>query len=81
MAKRYGSVVLASVHETALGMAVAGVISERTMKVFDEMCLSQIEEIALDRNPRNPAAGECEPSGGCPLPQRNHGSGEPVGTR
>ena len=46
MAKRYGSEVLASVHETALRMVEAGVMSKQTMKVFDEMCLTPIEEIA-----------------------------------
>ncbi len=46
MAKQYGSEVLASVHETALGMAEAGVISKRTMKSFDEMCLTPVEEMA-----------------------------------
>ena len=46
MAKRYGSAVLASVHETVLGMAEAGVMSKRTMKAFDEMCLTPIKEMA-----------------------------------
>ncbi len=40
MAGQYGSDVLALVHETALGMAEAGVMSKRTMKDFDEMCLT-----------------------------------------
>lgn len=46
MAKQYGSDVLASVHETALGMAEAGVMSKQTMKDFDEMCLTPVEEMA-----------------------------------
>ena len=46
MTKQYGSDVLASVHETALGMAEAGVMSKRTMKDFDEMCLTPVEEMA-----------------------------------
>ena len=46
MAKRYGSEVLASVHETALGMTAAGVMTKRTMKAFDEMCLTPVEEMA-----------------------------------
>ena len=49
MAKRYGSYVLASVHETALGMAKAGTMSKRTMKGFDEMCLTPVEEMAPER--------------------------------
>ena len=46
MAKHYGSDVLASVHETALDMTEAGVMSKRTMKEFDEMCLTPVEEMA-----------------------------------
>ena len=46
MTRQYGSDVLASVHETALGMAEAGVMSKRTMKDFDEMCLTPVEEMA-----------------------------------
>ena len=49
MAKRYGSEVLASVRETALGRIEAGVMSKRTMKVFDEMCLTPVEEMAPER--------------------------------
>ena len=46
MARQYGSEVLASVHETALGMTEAGVMSKRTMKVFDEMCLTPVADLA-----------------------------------
>ena len=46
MARQYESGVLASVHETALGMTEAGVMSKRTIKDFDEMCLTPIEEMA-----------------------------------
>ena len=46
MTREYGSDVLASVHETALGMAEAGVMSKQTMKDFDEMCLTPVEEMA-----------------------------------
>ena len=46
MTRQYGSAVLASVHETALGMAEAGVISKRTLKDFDERCLTPVEEMA-----------------------------------
>ena len=42
MARQYGSEVLASVHETALGMTEAGVMEKRTMKAFDEMCLTPV---------------------------------------
>ncbi|WP_420604424.1 helix-turn-helix domain-containing protein [Methylobacterium sp.] len=45
MTKQYRSEVLASVHETALGMTEAGVMTKKTMKVFDEMCLTPVEEM------------------------------------
>ena len=46
MTRQYGSDLLASVHETALGMTDAGVMTKRTMKAFDEMCLTPVEEMA-----------------------------------
>ncbi len=46
MAKQYASAMLASVHETALGMTEAAVMSKRTMKTLDEMCLTPVEEMA-----------------------------------
>ena len=44
MAKRYRSDALAAVHETALGLADAGVIAKQTMRSFDEMCLTPVED-------------------------------------
>ena len=49
MTKRYESDVLASVHETALGMMEAGVVTKQTMKVFDEMCLTPVEDLAPEQ--------------------------------
>ena len=49
MPKQYRSGALAAVHEAALGLAEAGVMSKRTMKVFDEMCLTPIEDMAPER--------------------------------
>lgn len=46
MAKRYSSNALAAVHETALGLKEAGVLSKRTMKEFDELCLTQVERLS-----------------------------------
>lgn len=37
--------MLSAVHETALGMAEAGVISKRAMREFDEMCLTAVAEL------------------------------------
>ena len=46
MIRQYGSDLLASVHETALGMTDAGVMTKQTMKAFDEMCLTPVEDMA-----------------------------------
>jgi putative transcriptional regulator len=48
MSKRYGSALLAAVHETAAGLADAGVIDKRTMKSFDEMCLTPVEDLSAE---------------------------------
>ena len=45
MTKQYENEVLASVHEAALGLAEAGVMSKRTMRAFDEMCLTPVKEM------------------------------------
>ena len=45
MTRQYGSELLASVHETALGMTDAGVMTKQTMKAFDEMCLTPVEDM------------------------------------
>ena len=57
MARGHGSKVLASVHETALGMTEAGVMAKSTMRAFDEMCLTQVEteEIQTDEDARTSA--------------------------
>ena len=49
MSKQYRSEPLAAAHETALGLTEAGVLAKRTMKLFDEMCLTPIEEMAPER--------------------------------
>ena len=48
MAKGCRSEVLAAVHETALGMLEAGVMAKRTMRAFDEMCLTSVEEMSAE---------------------------------
>lgn len=40
MKKQYRSRVLASVHETAEGLTSAGVMSKRSMREFEELCLA-----------------------------------------
>ncbi len=48
MAERYRSDALAVVHESALGLAGAGVMAKRAMRSFDEMCLTPVEDLALN---------------------------------
>ena len=43
---------MAAAHEAALGLAEAGLISKRTMREFDEMCLTPVEEMAPRRHSR-----------------------------
>ena len=45
MTKQYGSKALAAAHEAALGLTEAGVMSKRTMRAFDEMCLTPVGEM------------------------------------
>ena len=46
MAKQYKSEALAAAHEAAMGLAEAGLVSKRTMRAFDEMCLTPVEEMS-----------------------------------
>ena len=45
MSKQYKSDALAAVHETALGLHEAGVMDKRTLKEFDELCLTPVDEL------------------------------------
>lgn len=45
MTKQYESAVLAAAHEAALGLAEAGLMSKRTMRKFDEMCLTPVRDM------------------------------------
>ncbi len=42
MRKQYRSSLMASVHESAKGLHDAGVMSKRTMREFDELCLTPV---------------------------------------
>ena len=46
MKKQYRSSVLASVHETAEGLAGAGVMSKQTMREFDQLCLTPVRPLS-----------------------------------
>src|SRR3990172_2763662 len=49
MGKQYRSDALAAVHETALGLHEAGAVDKRTMRAFDEMCLTPVEDLSPER--------------------------------
>ena len=49
MAKQYKSEALAAAHETAQGLADTGVMAKRTMKAFDEMCLTPVEQMPPEK--------------------------------
>jgi putative transcriptional regulator len=42
MSKQYRSPIMAAIHETAEDLATAGLIDKRTMREFDEACLTPI---------------------------------------
>jgi putative transcriptional regulator len=46
MAKRYRSRLLASIHETAEDLHQAGLMSKRTLRGFDELCLTRVQPLA-----------------------------------
>lgn len=45
MKKQYRSPLMASVHETAEGLHEADVIDKRTMRQFDELCLTPVKPL------------------------------------
>ena len=49
MGKQYKSDALAAVHDTALGLHEAGVMDKRTLKEFDELCLTPVEELTPEQ--------------------------------
>ena len=48
-AKKYRSEIHASVHETAQGLADAGLLTKQTMRSFDQSCLTPVEDLAPDQ--------------------------------
>src|ERR1035437_2025898 len=45
MRKQYSSPVMACIHETAEGLHGAGVMDKRTMREFDELCLTPVRPL------------------------------------
>ena len=48
-AKRYRDSLMASIHETAEGLSSAGLMDKRTMREFDQLCLTQVEPLAPEQ--------------------------------
>lgn len=46
MARQYKSDALAAAHETAQGLTEAGVMAKQTMKSFDALCLTPVEDLS-----------------------------------
>src|ERR1700694_2598277 len=45
MKKQYRSALMASIHEPAEGLHAAGVMDKRTMREFDELCLTPVRPL------------------------------------
>ena len=45
MAKRYYSKIAAAIHEAAEGMLAAGVIDKKTMRHYDQLCLTEVKPL------------------------------------
>jgi putative transcriptional regulator len=48
MTKQYRSQAMASIHETAEGLHAAGVMDKRTMRKFDEACLTPVRPLSAE---------------------------------
>jgi putative transcriptional regulator len=49
MNKSYKSEIMAAVHETAAALHEAGVMDKKTMRHFDEACLTKVEPMTPER--------------------------------
>lgn len=45
MSKQYRSSIMASIHETAEGLHAVGAMDKRTMREFDDMCLTPVRPL------------------------------------
>jgi putative transcriptional regulator len=48
MKKQYRSHLMASIHETAEGLSAAGLMEKRTMREFDDLCLTPVRPFEPD---------------------------------
>ncbi|MGB6690238.1 MAG: DNA-binding transcriptional regulator [Terracidiphilus sp.] len=47
--KQHRSKLMASIHETAEGLHYAGVMDKKTLREFDEMCLTPVQSFAPEQ--------------------------------
>ena len=47
--KQYRNALMASIHETAEGLHATGLIDKRTMREFDQLCLTPVEPLAPEQ--------------------------------
>jgi putative transcriptional regulator len=45
MKKQYGSALMASIHQTSDGLRATGIMDKRTMREFDELCLTPVRPL------------------------------------
>jgi len=48
MKKQYRSPLMASIHETAEGLHATGIMEKRTMREFDDLCLTPVRQFQPD---------------------------------
>lgn len=78
MAKQERSGLMASIHETAEGLHRAGVLSKRTLREFDELCLPG-PATSAQANSAASVTRRSEPSGICTLLECFHRPDQPMG--
>ena len=78
--KKYRSHAMAAIHETAVDLHRVGGMDKKTMRRFDALCLTPIQEMT-PKEIRALRAREGEPKCFCGLPECDSGPGQPMGAR
>ncbi len=75
MLRQHKSEALAAAHEAALGLAKAGVLSSKTRRVFDEMCLTAVGQMTT-KNKDEPGIRESSIQANLGSHDHGYGPGE-----
>ena len=79
MARQYRSDVMASIHETVENLHAAGTMDKRTLRQFDEACLTPVRSLtATEIRALREREGASQAVFARYL-KRHHGAGQPVG--